>query len=172
VHGGGRDVGRGEQEHLVGDPLDGAADGEDQAGGEVDEPLGVGVVHLGEVHDDRHALAEVLSDGAGLVVGARVQRGDPGELRDDALRAGLRGRGGAAALGDVRDRGGPGGLLGARTRGLLVVLVVVVLVVAFGVLEQAKVDTHLAHRAAHDSCLRYLCAPPDGTRCYACEPTG
>jgi hypothetical protein len=62
-----------EQEDLVGDALDAAAQAEDQAGREVDQPLGVDVVHLGEVHDHRRAVAEVLADGARLVVGARVQ---------------------------------------------------------------------------------------------------
>ena len=40
------------------------AQAEDQPGREVDQPLGVGVVHLGEVHDHRRAVAEVLADRA------------------------------------------------------------------------------------------------------------
>ena len=78
--GGDVDVLRREQEHLVGDPLDAAPAPEDQPCGEVDEPLGFGVVHLGEVHDHRHALTELLTDPAGVVVRARVQRGDPVEV--------------------------------------------------------------------------------------------
>src|SRR5215218_6463822 len=80
VLGGDRDVRRREQEHLVGDALDRATRGKDEPSREVDETLGVGVVHLGEVHDHRRALAEVLADGARLVVGARVQGRDAGQL--------------------------------------------------------------------------------------------
>src|SRR3712207_3461229 len=75
------DVPRAEQEHLVRDALDATAQPERQTRSEVDEPLGVGVVHLGEVHDHRLAVAEALADLAGLVVRARVQRGDPVGLR-------------------------------------------------------------------------------------------
>ena len=52
---------------------------EHEAGREVDQSLGVGVVHVGEVHDHRRALAEALADLLGLVVGARVDRRDPVE---------------------------------------------------------------------------------------------
>src|SRR5690606_27767772 len=65
-----------EQEDLAGDPLDGAAQAERQAGGEVHQALGVGVVHVGEVDDDRDPAAEGLPDVLGLVVGARVDGGD------------------------------------------------------------------------------------------------
>src|SRR3712207_9176040 len=54
----------------------------DEAGGEVDQPLRVTVVHLREVHDHRDALPEVLPDDPRLVVGGRVQRGDTGQLGD------------------------------------------------------------------------------------------
>ena len=70
------DVVRAEQEHLRGDPLDAPVQPEGQPRGEVDQALGVGVVHLGQVHDHRRARAEGLADRACLVVGARVQRGD------------------------------------------------------------------------------------------------
>src|SRR3954447_10169621 len=75
------DVLRTEQEHLRRDALDTTAQPERQTRSEVDETLGVGVVHLREVHDDRHPVAEPLADRARLVVGARVQRGDPVGLR-------------------------------------------------------------------------------------------
>ena len=47
--------------------------------------LGVGVVHVGEVHDDRHALPEVLTDRLGLVVGARVNGRDPRDAQPGVL---------------------------------------------------------------------------------------
>src|SRR5690606_15920792 len=57
-----------EQEHLVGDALDRTAEAEDQAGREVDETLGVRIVHVGEVDDDGRARAERLTDDARVVV--------------------------------------------------------------------------------------------------------
>jgi hypothetical protein len=67
---------RAEQEDLRGDAFDPAMQAEGQTGREVDEPLGVRVVHVRQVHDHRRALAEVLADRARLVVRTRVQRGD------------------------------------------------------------------------------------------------
>src|SRR5512145_3382487 len=66
VLGGDRDIGWREQEDLVGDPLDRSAQAEHEPRGEVDEPLRVRVVHVGEVHDHRRALAEALADLLGL----------------------------------------------------------------------------------------------------------
>src|SRR5690242_18973944 len=74
------DVGGGQQEHLVGHALDAAAQPEDQACGEVNEPLGVAVHHLREIHDHRCAVAEVLTDGTGLIVRTRVQSSDTGQI--------------------------------------------------------------------------------------------
>src|SRR4051794_23503764 len=85
------DVGRREQEDLVGHPLDAPTQTEDQPSREVDQPLGVAVAHLGEVHDDRRAVAEVLADLPRLVVVARVQRGDAVGVRGRRLGCG-RGR--------------------------------------------------------------------------------
>src|SRR6187200_2931989 len=62
-----------EQEHPTGDLVDGPAQCEGQPGGEVDQPLGSGVVQLGQVHDHGHAVAVALADRAGLVVAARLQ---------------------------------------------------------------------------------------------------
>src|SRR5215213_8476954 len=58
---------RRQQENLARDPLDGALQTEDQSSREVDQPLGVWVLHLREVKDDRHAVAEVFADRAGVV---------------------------------------------------------------------------------------------------------
>src|SRR3954451_8435326 len=77
VLGGHVDVPGAEEEHLVRDALDTTAQSEDEARGEVDQPLGVRVGQLREVHDDRTALAEALADLARLVVGLRVHGGDP-----------------------------------------------------------------------------------------------
>src|ERR1700727_91734 len=55
-------IGRRQQEHLVGHPLDAPAQSEDQSGREIDQPLGVAVDHLGQIHDHWSALTEVLSD--------------------------------------------------------------------------------------------------------------
>src|ERR1700712_333070 len=74
----GRDVhvGRGEKEDLRGDLVERPPQGECQAGGEVDETLGVGVVHRDQIHDHGRAIAKALADGAGLAVILRTQRGD------------------------------------------------------------------------------------------------
>src|SRR5690606_12803041 len=56
-------------------------DGEHQAGREVDEALGIVVVDLGEVHDDRHAGAVVLADRTGVLVRAWGDRLDARERR-------------------------------------------------------------------------------------------
>ena len=90
-----------EQEDLVGHPLDGAPGGEDQAGGEVDETLGVVVVHLAEVHDHGRAVAVVLTDESRLVVVAGVQGGDAAQLGHDSRLD----RGRTTALGKVGHRG-------------------------------------------------------------------
>src|SRR5581483_9677361 len=70
------DVSRRQKEHLLRHPLDASMQAEDQSSREVYEALGVDVVHLGQIHDHRGAFAEMLPDGARLVVCARVQRGD------------------------------------------------------------------------------------------------
>src|SRR5215212_6320868 len=67
---------RRQQEDLARDPLDGAVQAEDQPSREVDQPLGVWVLHLSEVHDDRHSIAEMFADRAGFVVGTRMNRDD------------------------------------------------------------------------------------------------
>src|SRR3712207_3191426 len=79
------DVLRTEQEHRGRDALDTTAQPEGQTGSEVDQALRVRVVHLGEVHDHRHPVAEPLPDRPRLVVVARVQRGD---LRSEERRVG------------------------------------------------------------------------------------
>src|SRR5204862_7424382 len=110
---------RREQEDLVGDALDAATQTEDEAGGEVDEPLRVTVVHLGEVHDDRDALSEVLADRARVVVGPRLQRRDPVGLdrgRSRAWRRTLEGRG-TPRLGGALDPTDGRRRLGARVVG-------------------------------------------------------
>src|SRR5271166_5945796 len=73
-------IGRGEQEHLVGDSLDAPAQSEDQPCREVDQTLGVTIDHLGQVHDYRSALTEVLSDRTCLIVRARMQGCDPRQI--------------------------------------------------------------------------------------------
>src|SRR6478735_10745345 len=60
--GGDLDVSRRQEEHLGGDALDRAVEPEDQTGREVDETLGVGVVNVTEVNDDRHLIAEPFAD--------------------------------------------------------------------------------------------------------------
>src|SRR4051795_7644495 len=50
------DVLRAEQEHLRRDWLDTTAQPEDESRGEVDESPRIGVVQLGQVHDDRRSL--------------------------------------------------------------------------------------------------------------------
>src|SRR5215470_7891780 len=47
------DVGWREQEYLIRDPVDRAMQPEDQTRGEVYEPPGVAIDHLGQVHDNR-----------------------------------------------------------------------------------------------------------------------
>ena len=155
---GNRDVRRGQQEHLVGHPLDAAAGGEDQAGGEVDEPLGVRVVHLREVHDHRSAVAVLLPHCARLVVGARVQGRDPRQLGHHADGGG---GGRAPTLVDVGHRRGARSRRSVRTglasrSGVLGVVPVAVELVVTGVLEQAEVFTDPAHRTAHGCCLRLV----------------
>src|SRR4051794_26498321 len=85
------DVLRTQQEHLCRDALDATSQPEGETRGEVDQSLGVRVVHLGQVHDDRQTFAEALPDGPRLVVGAWVQGRDAVRLRR-GCRRGSRGR--------------------------------------------------------------------------------
>ena len=91
-------------------------------GGEVDQALGVGVVHRDQVHDHRLAVAEALTDGAGLVVVLRAQRGDLRQraalLEEHGHPAGVHGQraaGGSAHRAEPRRAAA--GPAGARTRG-------------------------------------------------------
>src|SRR4030095_7466963 len=68
---------RREQEHLAGDAFDTATQTKDETSGEVDQPLGVDVRHIGQVHDDRYAITEVLAHDASLVIGAGMNSHDP-----------------------------------------------------------------------------------------------
>ena len=74
------DVRGGQQEHLVRHLVEGPAQAEDQPGREVDKTACVAVDHLGQVHDHRGAFTEVLTDGPGFIVGARMECGNPGQL--------------------------------------------------------------------------------------------
>src|SRR4051794_704005 len=65
-----------EQEDLVRYLLDASPQAEDEPGREVDEPLGVPVRHLGEVHDHWDAVPERLTDLPSFVVARRLQRRD------------------------------------------------------------------------------------------------
>src|SRR5919205_769940 len=69
-------VRRRQQEDLVGHALDASAQTEDKAGGKVDQPLSVRLPHVRHVHDDRDAVTEAFADQLGVIVGARVDRGD------------------------------------------------------------------------------------------------
>src|SRR5690606_7535050 len=122
------------------------------------------VDHLGQVHDHRRALPEVLPDGPRLVVGPGVQRSDARKVSGTGLveRYGtpLDGRRGVMVAFAVRGLIGSGKLAAgfvlatAALPGVgflvveLVLVVVAVLVVAV-VLHKAEVDRHLAHRAGH-----------------------
>ena len=63
------DAGGRQEEHAGRDPLDGPVEAEDQPGGEVHHAAGVGLVHIGEIHNDGDAVAEGLADDPRLVVG-------------------------------------------------------------------------------------------------------
>src|SRR5918999_1479417 len=108
---------RGQEVHAVGDELDLAVAGEDQAGGEVDQPPGDAVLGLLEVHDDRDPLLEPLADLAGLVEPLRLRPVDGsrrttglGDGPDDGLRLVHRwsGRGPGHATGPVLANAQPG----------------------------------------------------------------
>ena len=87
------DVGGRQQEDLARDSLDRAMQTEDQTCGEVDDSLGVGIVHVTQVHDDRDADTKLLADPACVVVGARVDRLDTTEVAHrDATPGKRRGR--------------------------------------------------------------------------------
>src|SRR6266536_2023755 len=171
VLGGYLDVRRGQQEHLVGHALDAPAQPEDQPGREIDEALRVAVDHLGQVHDHRSALAEVLSDGTGLIVRTGMQGGNPGKI------GGLhRGpveplMGGVAVLQADVTMAKVNLLPVPRVQRftLIVVLVgaviaVVAIVVAVIVLYEAEIDRHLAHRAGHPAVLRRAMVRPRSHR--------
>src|SRR5712664_2763367 len=68
---------RGQQEDPSGDTLYSAAQREDQAGGEVDDALGIALLQVGEVHDDGNASAEEFADHLGIGETARPDGGDP-----------------------------------------------------------------------------------------------
>ena len=74
------DAGGRQEEHAGRDPLDGPVEAEDQPGGEVHHAAGVGLVHIGEIHNDGDAVAEGLADDAGLVVGGGVDRDDAAQV--------------------------------------------------------------------------------------------
>src|SRR6476661_5395210 len=69
-------VRRRQQENLVGHPFDASAQAKDQAGGKVDEPLGVRLPHVSHIHDDGDTVTEAFADELGVVVGTGVDRGD------------------------------------------------------------------------------------------------
>src|SRR5215470_11857553 len=168
------DVGRGQQEHLVGHALDAAVQPEDQACGEVDKALGVAVHHLREVHDHRRTVAEVLTDGTGLIVRSRVQSGDTRQIGCLGQRRGLAvvsvPAGVRTGLGRDELRVMTLGRLGQLVVlvGVLVVLLravltVVAVVVAVVVLYEAEIDRHLAHRAGHSwSSVTLRCSDAHG----------
>src|SRR6185437_4890071 len=170
------DIRRGEQEDLVGHLIDGPAQAEDQSRREVDETPGVAVDHLGQVHDHRGAFAEVLTDGPGFIVSARVECRDTGEL-DLPRRGRVRRRlGYVAAVVGAHRRGFHRFRLLVVLVAVLVVCVVTILIAAF-VLHEAKVDRHLAHRAGHPSVLRRTTAtrrrvPNSFQLPYATDTTG
>src|SRR5579859_3931290 len=155
-----------QQEDLVRDSVDGAMEPEDQARREVYETARITIDHLSQVHNNWCALAKVLTYCPCLVVGARVQRGDPGQvgrvhgLRDGALIepapavvAGVRGLG--------HERLGMVGILGDVVAVIvaLAVFVGVGIVVAMVVFDQAEIDRHLAHRAGHRESSVTRCSP-------------
>ena len=90
------DAGGRQEEHAGRDPLDGPVEAEDQPGGEVHHAAGVGLVHIGEIHNDGDAVAEGLADDAGLVVGGGVDRDDAAQVGH-----GNRGRGVGLLIGVV-----------------------------------------------------------------------
>src|SRR5215472_3942218 len=142
---------------------------EDQACREVYEAACITIDHLGQVHNDWRAFAKVLPYCPRFVVGPRMQRGDPGQVRG-AGRLGERALSGAAAtvVGPVA------GGLWLQQIGVVVVLgdvIAVVLalaiflgvgiVIAMVVFHEAEVDRHLAHRAGHcqSSVIPHRCSP-------------
>ena len=149
-------MGRGQQEDLTGDPLDGAVQTEHQTSGEVHETLGVGIIEVGEVHDHRRAVPEALTDVLGFVVGARMDRRDPVQSTDlyiahdsshgCALRQRRHGRGSA-----VTSRG-----LMACIRLVVVVITVVVLVL----LSKSEVHHGLSQCPSHRELLSYVVSCP------------
>src|SRR5690606_30024103 len=70
------DVGRGEEEDPVRDPVHAATQAEGEPCGEVHQALRVRLVELGQVDDDGAAVTKVLADGPGVAVRRRVQRRD------------------------------------------------------------------------------------------------
>src|SRR5437763_11462040 len=75
VLGGDLNVGRREQEDPVGHPLHRTPQAERESRREVHQTLGVRLRHLGEIHDHRYAVTEVLTDRTCLVIRRGVQRG-------------------------------------------------------------------------------------------------
>src|SRR5579863_1400078 len=150
------DISRGQQEHLVGHSFNAPAKPEDQSRREVDQTLCVTIDHLGEIHDHRSALTEMLSDRTRFIVRTRMKCGDPGEV------GGLWYRSGTAlhtrvchvlAYLTVRlvDLGLIFGLQAVIVIGIFVILLIgaVLVLVAVVILHEAEVDRHLAHRAGH-----------------------
>src|SRR6476620_5010153 len=162
-----RDVMRAEQENLGGHAFNPPVQSEGQPGSKIHQTLGVGVVHLRQVHDDRRPGPEMLPDRAGLVVGPGMQRGDPVRLELLVL--------GSVAAALVLPRPFPSGDRGRRTTGAAVAVragkprvrsvlggprpggsVIRGAVITFSafddtlvIFDQAEVDAHLPHRSGH-----------------------
>src|SRR5664279_5221551 len=147
------DMRRRQQEHLAGDPLDGAVQTKHQAGSEVDETLGVCVIQIGQVHDHRGALAETLADVLGFVVRSRMDRRDTVQrtdfdITDDPSHGCACWQGRYASGTFVAD----GNVL---TGGGLVVVVVRLVAVVTLVLGQPEVHHGLAQCPCHLELLTY-----------------
>src|SRR5712692_4015125 len=174
VLGGYLDVRWRQQEHLVGHALDAPSQPEDQAGREVDQALRVAVDHLGQVHDHRSAVAEMLPDRTGLIVRTRMQGGNPGQVGGLHHRARLPLLGGPAVLqaGVALAKVSLQPVRRVQHVALVAVLVILVraivvlvaVVVAVIVLYEAEIDRHLAHRAGHAAVLRRAMVQPRSHR--------
>src|SRR5215469_7493043 len=143
---------------------------EDQACREVYEATCITIDHLGQVHDDWRAFAKVLTDCPCLVVGARMQRGDPGQVRGaGGLRERALGDSDATVVGPVAGGGlwlQQIGVVGVFGDVIAVVLALAIflgvgIVIAMVVFHEAEVDRHLAHRAGHcqSSVIPHRCSP-------------
>src|SRR5699024_10603764 len=88
---------------------------EREPGGEVHKTFGVGILHLGQVHDYRDAVPIVFADRTGFGVTGRVQRRDPAERITRRLFARLALRHRCTLL--FRHRMQPGDRLGTTIHG-------------------------------------------------------